>query len=424
MVYPHDLAIGGSQINAIEIAGAVRDLGHEVIVVGEPGALTARVVAEGMEFVALPPPRLRPSPSTVRRLRELVQERRIDVAHGYEWPPAIHLSLATTGTNAAVTATVMSMSVAPFIPRSVPLVVGTEQIASVERERGRGDVMVIEPPIDVHENDPGRPYDITEFRRWANVDDDALLVVSVGRLARELKLEGLVTAVETVPTLGRKIQLVIVGDGPAREALERAAARANAIHQRRAVLVPGELRDPRAAYACADIVLAMGGSALRALSFGKPVVVQGEGGFWQTLTPQSLDDFLWHGWYGSGEGQWAGGGNLKRMLRPLIDDARLRETLGAFGRTEVAPRFSLEAAARRQVALYERVLASPHPGVIAAPEVARASLSFITHAAQRKWRRRVMGARDDFNSAPLTARGVGAPQRDRPAAVMAQGGTP
>ncbi len=34
LVYPHDLGIGGSQINAIEMAERVQRSGHEVIVFG------------------------------------------------------------------------------------------------------------------------------------------------------------------------------------------------------------------------------------------------------------------------------------------------------------------------------------------------------------------------------------------------------
>ena len=31
LVYPHELALGGSHVNAFELAGAVRDLRHEAV---------------------------------------------------------------------------------------------------------------------------------------------------------------------------------------------------------------------------------------------------------------------------------------------------------------------------------------------------------------------------------------------------------
>ena len=42
LVYPHDLSMGGSQINAIEIGAKVRDLGHEVVIFGQPARWLTR----------------------------------------------------------------------------------------------------------------------------------------------------------------------------------------------------------------------------------------------------------------------------------------------------------------------------------------------------------------------------------------------
>jgi hypothetical protein len=88
VVYPHLLEIGGSQLNAVELAGAVRDLGHEVIVFGQPGPLVERIAELGLEFVAAPRPRGRPAPRVMLALNELVRRRAVDVVHGYEWTAA------------------------------------------------------------------------------------------------------------------------------------------------------------------------------------------------------------------------------------------------------------------------------------------------------------------------------------------------
>ena len=74
LVYPHDLEMGGSQLNAIELAAAVRDLDHDVIVYGRPGPLTRRVHELGLEFVEAPDPWIRPNPRTVRHLRQLMAD--------------------------------------------------------------------------------------------------------------------------------------------------------------------------------------------------------------------------------------------------------------------------------------------------------------------------------------------------------------
>src|SRR5215469_332867 len=89
IVYPHAMEIGGSQLNAIQLAGAVRDRGHEVIVVAEPGPLVDVVRELDLEHVPIPEKRRRPSFPVARLLTKLVRERSVDVVHGYEWPPAV-----------------------------------------------------------------------------------------------------------------------------------------------------------------------------------------------------------------------------------------------------------------------------------------------------------------------------------------------
>lgn len=117
---------------------------------------------------------------------------------GYEWPPILELTIAGAGTRVRAVGTVMSMSVAPFLPRQLPLVVGTEQIAAVERERGRGGVTTIEPPVDIDHNVPNLELG-AEFRREWGLATDTPVIVMVTRLAHELKLEGIMTAIRTIP---------------------------------------------------------------------------------------------------------------------------------------------------------------------------------------------------------------------------------
>src|SRR5690606_25615460 len=156
----------------------------------------------------------------------------------------------------------------PFVPRTVPLLVGTDELRRRCLAEGRAPVRLLEPPVDVEANAPG--VDGAPFRRALGIAPESVLLVVVCRLVRELKLEGLLTACRVVGGLVREgvdVRLVIVGDGAARPQVEEAAARANAEARVRAVQLTGELHDPRPAYAAADVVLGMGGSALRGMAF-------------------------------------------------------------------------------------------------------------------------------------------------------------
>ena len=188
LVYPHSMELGGSQLNAVELAGAVVARGHEVLVFSEDGPLVRRLDALGVQHVLARRPRVRPSPTLLAQLCRTVLEHRVDVVHGYEWPPALE---AVCGPQLRLgvpaVATVMSMSVAPFVPRALPLAVGTTQIFAAERAH-RPRLTLLEPPVDTVANAPGGR---AAARAGLGLAEDDFVVVVVSRLAVELKREGL-----------------------------------------------------------------------------------------------------------------------------------------------------------------------------------------------------------------------------------------
>ncbi|WFE21724.1 glycosyltransferase [Solwaraspora sp. WMMD937] len=352
----HTMEIGGSQINAIEIAATVAGLGHEVIIYGPDGELRSMVDEWGLEFVQAPPKGEAPSPRNVAAIADVVRQRRIDLVHAYEWAPSLEAAYgAYLRQGVPLVVTVLSMEVPAWVPRHLPLIVGTEQIAAQERPH-RTEVHVIEPPIDTDANAP--VTDPGPARRALGIAADEIAVVSVSRLAAALKLEGLLAATRAMvgidPAL--RMRLLIVGDGEARAEIQQAADKANAERGAEVVTLTGAMLDPHDAYAAADIVIGMGSSALRAMAFAKPVVVQGEQGFWLPLTPQTLPVFLDQGFYGLGDGT-DGTGRVADALTELgTADPRQRAELGEFGRRTVVERFSLQAAGRRQTDIYARAV--------------------------------------------------------------------
>ena len=357
LIAPHDLQIGGSQINAIDLAAAAASAGHDVIVYGVPGPLVERIDALGLEYVPARELRYRPAPSRVVQLASLARRRRLDLIHAYEWPPCLDAYYgAHLLHRVPLLCTVLSMSVSPLVPRSIPLVMGTEALGDQARAGHRAPVWVLEPPIDDVADHPG--IDGSTFRAEHAPEDDVLLLVTVSRLAVDLKLDALVQAIDAADALAerRPIRLAIVGGGPAATALEERAAQVNARHGRDVVVFTGPMLDPRPAYAAADVVLGMGSSSLRAMAIGRAVVVQGEDGFSRPFGPDTLPYFLRHGFWGRAEEGWTVG-RLVAQLEPLLADDGLRADLGAFGRRTVQERFSLARMAERQLEIYDEVLA-------------------------------------------------------------------
>ena len=129
----------------------------------------------------------------------------------------------------AAVATVMSMSVAPFIPKSMPLLVGTQEILKTEQKFGRTSAALLEPPVDLEANNPSWDAAEPDFRSFVGSRSGAFTVVLVSRLAKELKLEGILAAIDCVGLLSKelRIQLLIAGDGPARQLVESHALSVN-----------------------------------------------------------------------------------------------------------------------------------------------------------------------------------------------------
>ncbi|MGY1699112.1 glycosyltransferase family 4 protein [Geodermatophilus sp. SYSU D00766] len=403
LVYPHTMEIGGSQLNALEIAAAVRDRGHEVLLYAPDGDLLSHAHDLGLEHVPAATAPFHPSPTVTADLARLVRDRGLDVLHGYEWPPALEaFAVRALRPHVAAVATVMSMAVPPFLPSSMPLVVGTQRLADQARRVRRGPVQLLEPPVDTQANRPG--IAAAAFRAAYPVDPGTAQVVVVSRLAHELKLEGILTAVRAVAALTRHraIRLVVVGDGPAAPEVRRAVDDANHRCGREVVLMTGQLADPRGAYDTADVCLGMGGSALRALAFAKPLVVQGEGGFFELLTPDSVHTFLEQGWYGVAERDPEdAAAHLSTVLATVLDDGDRRGQLGGYGRELVESRFSLTAAAAVQEEVYRQAMAGRAGALRTVTEGVSAARSVVGHKLRRRVQRLWTHVPlDDFNARP------------------------
>jgi glycosyltransferase involved in cell wall biosynthesis len=428
LLYPHSMELGGSQINAIQLAGAIRDRGHEVIVLSESGPLVERVRKLDLEHVQLPLRRTRPSPTVSSIVSHLVRQRKIDVVHSHEWPPIIEAFLGGMLLHRTpVVGTIMSMSVAPFLPRSMPLTVGTELIRQATIAAGYQRVELLEPPVDTRSDHPS--VDGSSFRAGLGIQPDEVVVAMICRLVPDLKLEGLLTACDAVRDLavaGKPVRLVIVGDGQARDEVAGRAAEANAAAGYDAVLLAGEMADPSPAYAAADVLVGQGGSALRGMAFAKPLVVVGEAGFSELLTPESAPTFLRQGWYGLGAGSLGTGAPaLHAALQRLVDSSSMRRELGLFGRELADQRFGLSHAAQIVENIYVSAIRTPVSFGRLLSEAVHVAAGVGGYRLRRKYLKWVgAAAADDHNARDVIAavfeKGKDAAAKDKDERQVAQ----
>jgi L-malate glycosyltransferase len=353
LLFLHELAFGGTTVNSVELAASLRDLhGHEVVVFATPGPMSRLVDDMGLRYLPAPVAPVHPSPSRMRALRDAVRRERPDLLYVWEtWPCIDAYYAAHLPMGVPMLVTDMQMFVTHLLPRQVITTFGTPELVEMARAAGHRRTALLMPPVDIRLNAP-QAVDPSSFRQRFGIHPDAITLVTVSRLVESMKVESLLRTVSAVGTLGRRLplRLLIVGDGTARARIARHADEVNAQLGRSAVMLTGALTDPRAAYAVADIVVGMGGSALRGMAFGKPVIVVGERGFSAPFEPDTAGHFHYTGLYGVGDGRPTNT-RLTQQIAHLADHRSTWPVLGEYGRRFVERHFALVVVTAQLAAL-------------------------------------------------------------------------
>lgn len=368
VVAPHNFEIGGSQINALELAAEVaKDSRYEIVLYAPDGELAERARSLGLELHLSVLRESAPSPRRIREIAVLTRQGRADLVHTYEWAPTIDAAYGAAWLHGVpLISTVLSMDYPYFIPMNIPLVLGTAELRDQATREGRV-AHLLEPPVDTiaFSESAVPPGEVMFARSECGADESDCLIVVVGRLAALLKLDGLLSLVRAVGGLasGEKVKLAIVGDGPERGRLEQAAAEVNKTVGRDVVTLLGAKHEPRPYYLAADVVVGMGSSALRAMSLSRPLLVQGEQGFWAVADQHTLPMFLNQGWFGVGDGEGSVERctvELERLIRASPGE---RAELGRFGRELVVERYSLAQAAAQLKEFYDQARSAQAPSM-------------------------------------------------------------
>ncbi|HTK70063.1 MAG TPA: glycosyltransferase family 4 protein [Candidatus Eisenbacteria bacterium] len=202
-------------------------------------------------------------------------------------------------------------------------------------------------PVEVLPNG----VDLDRFRPRATRDDDGVpTILFVGRLDPRKGLPDLIDACTILARLDVPFRLVVVGDGPLRERMERRARRALDGRVEFAGRVEPDLLPGR--YAAADIFCTPARSGesfglvlLEAMATGIPIVATSLPGYRTVLTPEA-------------EGILVEPRDVEAMalaLRRLLADAELRATMGARG-VETARRYGWDGIVERLEQVYASLL--------------------------------------------------------------------
>jgi len=217
----------------------------------------------------------------------------------------------------------------------------------VERER----IAVIENGVDI----ASWPLVSDDLRREAraalNVDPDEAVVLMVAGLRPEKAHDVLMTALALLRNEGRRVRVLLAGDGERREAIEATAV---ALGVRADVEFLGVRRDVARLLHASDVVVlpssteALPMALLEAMAAGTPVIASAVGSI-PELVRDGETGFLIPA---------ADGASLADRIRVILDDSERAARMRSHARDWVVGRYSIDATAARYQELFDEVMAA------------------------------------------------------------------
>lgn len=305
--------------------------------------------------------KLKVDPVAYRRLKQHIQEQRPDIVH--TWLFAAN----SYGRYAAIQAGVPHIvcgerCVDPWKiahehwidryldRRTDKIVVNSSGIVDFYTRKGRSAEKFVVIPNGIEPADTTPRKARAQLWQELNLPPQAQMMLAVGRLWPQKRMKDVIWATEILKRIRDDAYLVIVGDGPQKERLEKYARQVQIDHKVRFV---GQRDDVEELMRHAALFLLASGyegqsnALMEAMATGVPCVVSDIPGN-RDLIEHDQNGYL------VGVGQRT---EYSRYANFLLDDPALRQRLGGAARQTIIEKFSVRQMAERHVALYESLAA-------------------------------------------------------------------
>jgi len=186
-----------------------------------------------------------------------------------------------------------------------------------------------------------------ELRRQWSVGQDEFLFAYVGRLAEEKGVETLIDAMAVLGSRSGPVNLVMAGDGPGREGVEKFLGREAGSRTRWL----GFVDDVRGVLSASDCLVmpsrweGFGLAAAEAMAASLPVVASNVPGLRDVVADGETGILVPH----------EDPTSLADAMQRLSEDRQLSEAMGSAGRARVAEKFSISRAVEEHQRLYQSI---------------------------------------------------------------------
>ncbi len=356
--------LGGKEARAVRLMNAFGDAARHTIVSGVPDQLGARAaIGKGIRYeIAQDAPSLTGRPSVARYEALARFMRRFDLVLTYNWgavdgvmarrvfgkgmPPLVHHEDGFNADEATGLKVERNMYRRLALPAAAALVVPSFVLEDIARRIWK------QPGTRVHRIANGIPTAL-----YAGKPDPKAIPgfvpngkeVVIGALAGLRAVKDLPLLVRACGGLAGRIRLVIVGEGPEREAI---AAAARQMGMADALVLPGFLDRPYRFIGHFDILAISSKSeqqpisVIEAMAAGLPVASLPVGDVARMVAPENAP-FI------AAESDEV---RLRNALQPLVADAALRRSVGLANQAKARAAFDEAVMIAQYKQLYERVL--------------------------------------------------------------------
>jgi len=356
------LDIGGVGVYTVNLARYLKKEGVDVAVMSSGGELVGRLEKEGVRHIKADIKTKSEIGVKVWRvlplLTRLIKEDGFRLIHAQTRVAQVLAHLAGKITGVPYVSTCHGFFKHRRLFRRILPCWGKKVIAISDSVRGHllddfhldpGCVERVYNGIELEQYPPAGDVKDSDLMRSVGLAEDVTIVGSVGRLSSVKGYKYLISAFKDIISKGRAVQLLIVGDGPEKNALQKQVRELGL--EKSVFLTPGGM-PPQKYLALMDVFClpsvheGLGLSLMEAMAMGRACVASDVGGL-SELIVNDTDGIL----VPSKDPE-----ALARAISRLVEDPRLRQTLGESARAKAVSNFSIKDSVARTIEVYRGVL--------------------------------------------------------------------
>jgi len=363
--------IGGHFKSGLAMVKNLEAMGHHVIVLAPTGVkeMMQSFKDTGAEYLVIDELikyKRFPNTSGFRQVLRVAKERSVDIIHAQEFQSVGRCFPAAALSGKGFVATEAGGAHRGDLParRTDTVLFSQEQMAMFSKFHcvRRDDLHLIPARIDTSIYKPEQVR--ADFKKKYDLpDSEGKKVLLATRLdkAKQRWLDNIFEFARQNSRIHKSVSVFIAGEGEMLAEMSKKAANINAANSSGPIVyLVGpifSMDEMNQFYNYADVVVGSGRGIMEAMACRKPVIVLGENGEREAVTPENIEDIAYFNFSGRHFRHSSKSGNsLPVQLENLLSDANTRKRLGDFSYEYIRTQLNAQIGAKQLVGIYKRAL--------------------------------------------------------------------